>query len=75
MQVGRVCRNIVALIANEPRIAKQLLASSDAYGDVEDSILNGPYGSETNLCHVLKVGHADLGRERSADVALRRLRV
>jgi len=37
--------------------AKSILMQADAYGDVEDSILSGPYGSEINLCQVLKVGH------------------
>lgn len=37
--------------------AKSILMQADAYGNVEDSILSGPYGSEINLCQVLKVGH------------------
>ncbi len=37
--------------------AKSILMQADAYGNVEDSILAGPYGSEINLCQVLKVGH------------------
>ncbi|MDB6026632.1 MAG: hypothetical protein JWM68_2855 [Verrucomicrobiales bacterium] len=37
--------------------AKSILMQGDAYGNVEDSILAGPYGSEINLCQVIKAGH------------------
>ncbi len=37
--------------------AKSILMQGDAYGNVEASILAGPYGGEINLCQVLKVGH------------------